>query len=137
MKRNKLLFVVIITFLTFIGCEEETKQPEDQIVGTWEWVKSIDPRFNEIMSPVTEGINETWIFMDNDTVKIFINGIIQNKYTYKFKLWNEVDPSVPKSNSTKMLLINDSPSFYSIESDTMIIDYSYIDGWKSYYKREH
>ena len=136
-KWSNILYILIIIFFTLLSCEEETKQPEEQIVGTWEWVKSIDPRFEVIKTPVTEGFNETWIFMEIDTVEIYIDGIIQNKYMYEFKLWNKVDPSVPESNSTKMLIINGESSFYSIGNDTLIIDYSYVDGWRNFYKREH
>lgn len=136
MRPIKLIFIISLLFAA-TSCEEETRQPEEQIVGAWEWVKSIDPRFSEIITPVTEGINETWIFMDDDTVEIYINGIIQNQYHYFFEPMNKVIPDVPETEKRMMLIINDNPSFYSIEHNTLIIDHSYVDGWKNYYKREN
>jgi len=136
MKGNNILYIVIITFFTFTCCEKESESPKEKIIGTWEWVKSIDPRFGVVITPTTEGYYETRIFLANDTVEIFINDILQNKYSYCFKLMKEVIPVIPETNSTEMMLIiNDNPSFYSIENDTLIIDYSYIDGWKNYYNR--
>lgn len=136
-KCNNILYILIITFFTFTCCEKESKQPEEQIIGTWEWMRSIDPRFGIVITPATEGYYETRIFKANDTVEIYRNGIIQHKYKYYFKLMNEVMPDVPETDKRMMLIINNNPSFYSIDSDSLIIDYSYVDGWRNYYKREH
>ena len=138
MKRNKLLYIVIIAFLTFICCEKQTLGPKAQIIGTWEWVKSIHLQTQTVITPATEGYYETRIiFLSNDTVEIYRNDIIQDKYKYYFKHSTEIMIDVPESYKRMMLIINDQPSFYSIDNDSLIIDYAYVDGLKDYYKREY
>jgi len=131
-----IIRLLVISLFAFTSCEKNHDQPNNQIIGTWEWIKSIEPRSGYIITPDTEGFNETRIFMANDTVEIYIDGKIKYKYHYEFKFWNLVDPTVSNTDSTLMLIINGSRSFYSIDNDTLIIDYAYVDGHTNYYKRQ-
>ena len=136
MKSNNIIRLLVILLFAFTNCEKNNNQSNNQIIGTWEWIKSIEPRSGFITTPATEKFNETRIFMVNDTVEIYINGNIKYKYHYEFKYWNLIDPTAPNTDSTLMLIINGRRSFHSIYNDTLIIDYEYVDGYTNYYKRQ-
>lgn len=136
MKNINIIHLLVILLFTFTNCEKNHDQPNNQIIGSWEWIKSIEPRSGYITTPATEGFNETRIFMANDTVEIYIDGNIKYIYYYEFKYWNLIDPTVPSTDSTLMLIINGRRSFYSIDNDTLIINYAYVDGPTNYYIRQ-
>ena len=137
-KNTILLLVLVISFTLFSRCKKDPTiiTSNNSIIGTWIWVKSIEPRTGFITTPASEGFNETRIFMVNDTVEIYIDDNIKYKYHYEFKYWNLIDPTVPNTDSTLMLIINEVRSFYSIDNDTLIISYAYVDGHTNYYKRQ-
>jgi len=136
MKNINIIHLLVILLFAFTNCEKNHDQSNNQIIGTWEWIKSIEPRSGFITTPATEGFNETRIFMVNGTVEIYIDDNIKYKYHYEFKYWNLIDPTVPNTDSTLMLIINEVRSFYSIDNDTLIISYAYVDGHTNYYKRQ-
>ncbi len=88
MKHINIIHLLVILLFTFTNCEKNHDQPNNQIIGTWEWIKSIEPRSGFIKTPATEGFNETRTFMVNDTVEIYIDGNIKYIYHYEFKYRN-------------------------------------------------
>ena len=136
MKNNTLIHLLVISLFVVTSCEKNNDQHNNQIIGSWEWIKSTYPRPEFITTPATVGYNETRIFKANDTVEIYINSSIKDIYYYEFKYRNLIFPDIPSTDSTLMLVINGRASFFSIDNNTLIIDYSYVDGTTDYYKRQ-
>lgn len=132
--RGKMLLVVFLFLI--VSCEKNNDHQNNQIIGGWEWIKSTYPRSEFITTPSTVGYNETRIFKANDTVEIYINSNIKDVFHYEFKYRNLIFPDIPSTDSTLMLVINGKASFYTIDNNTLIIDYSYFDGTTDYYERQ-
>jgi hypothetical protein len=133
---RKVMPLVAILFL--IGCDkEDNTNPIDNhpITGYWQWYLTIEPWPYEEITPATAGYDAALQFETDGTVKRFRNDTLIGTYPYifKYRINNHLDPN---SDSTLVIVINHgTETFFSIEHDTLILDQTYVDGPRDYYRR--
>ena len=137
---HKWGLLLISLFCLGLSCSNDPtptiEKKNDPIIGRWNWVKEIYPRTLEEISPLTEGYTKMKYFKNDSIVEYYRNDSLTHVYPYEFRyiINNSMDPN---SDSTRMLSIHDGiEAYYSITSDTLILDWSYIDGTTQYYKKE-
>ncbi|MEP6796466.1 MAG: hypothetical protein ABJB16_19210 [Saprospiraceae bacterium] len=127
--------LICLTFLTILSCHKDEDMDNNSIIGRWQWFKTIDSWPYKVRTPFTEGYTAILKFDEEDHAQYFRNDSIQWTYPYKLK-YRINDILNPGSDSTLVLVIdNGTPTFFSIEHDTLMTDQSYVDGPRKYYER--
>lgn len=134
---KKLLILVILMMLLFVGCSKEsTASSSDTITGQWKLVNvsgtfaGISDDFAEgtitwDFNPITQTVTVTNSNSNPDLWDVLETGI----YTYQFVN----NPELPCGESIN---INGTPyGCYSFANDSLVIDQSIADGFKITLKR--
>ena len=82
------LLITLSFVLLFLSCKKDKLTDEKEIfIGTWDWVFSRhtfnycdgDPNSTEIITPETEGVNYSLMFLEKGIVEFYENEILQEK----------------------------------------------------------
>jgi hypothetical protein len=84
-----LVKLIVLTFCAFlISCQKDNDSISNQIVGKWEWVKSVSPWTGQISNPQTAGFSITLEFTSDDIMKEYKNDTLSNSTNYSLELLN-------------------------------------------------
>lgn len=127
--------IICMTCLAILSCQKDESPDNNSIIGSWQWFKTIDSWPYKVRTPFTEGYTAILKFDEDDHAQYFRNDSIKWTYLYKLKYMKN-DPLNPDSDSTLVLIIdNGTPTFFSIQHDTLMTDQSYVDGPRKFYER--
>ena len=121
---KKLIFILII-IVSILGCKKSEKSIPEQVIGKWEWVKTIAPYSGYETNPQTAGFSMTLEFSNNGTVKEYKNGLLIGTSSYDIK----TDQNGNVLSSTVIT------SHFYFANDTLIFSEAYVDGPAQYYSR--
>ena len=117
----KKLIVILLIVVSVGGCKKNEESLPDDVIGKWEWVKTIIPFVGQETNPQTAGFSMTLEFSNNGTVNEYRNGLLIGTSSYDIK-GNVLSSSVITSH------------FY-FENGTLIFSEAYLDGPAHYYSR--
>ena len=121
---KKLIFILLI-IVSIGGCKKNEKSLNEQVIGKWEWVKTIIPYGRQETNPQTAGFSMALEFSNNGTVKEFKNGLLISSSNYDIK-------TDQNGNVLSSIVIT---SHFYFASDTLIFSEAYVDGSAQYYSR--
>jgi hypothetical protein len=116
---------------SFICCRKEEETLSSQVVGKWEWVKSVSPRTGQVSDPKTEGYSATLEFTNEGIMKEFRNGTLSASVNYSLKAG---------ASGSDITYINYGTGLSSqiyISHDTLTLNNAFVDGPVSAYSRLH
>ena len=126
-------FVILIT--TNCGPEEHIQPTGDSIVGSWDWIKTINAKPHKEFYADTVGPASGITFTPDGQVLYYRKGSFIQDFSYTYKLrYKPKDFLNPTGDSILVLNYpNSSDVHVYIRHDTLILDQSYIDVATDYY----
>jgi hypothetical protein len=121
--KTDLLCLLLILFS--VSCEKDEKTISEQIVGNWEWVKTIIPYSQAESNPLTDGYTTNLEISAHGTIKEYKNGFLTRTSNYTIS-------KDPHGDVLSSMIIT---SHFSFVNDTLIFSEAYVDGPAHYYKR--
>jgi hypothetical protein len=129
MKPAVLIFLLLTFSSSFIGCRKEKETLSTQIVGKWEWIKSVSPRTGQVSDPKTEGYSATLEFTKDGIMKEYRNSTLSVSTNYNLEA-GSYDSDITYINYGTGL----SSQIY-IGHDTLTLNNAFVDGPVSSYSR--
>jgi len=121
MKKGFFIIVLLAVFMS--GCEKDSN---DQIIGKWVWIKTINPFVQIETNPMTIGFTKSLEFLPNETIKEYRNDTLINTVDYK----------IETSNTGQFRLISSIiTSNFSFDKDSLIFNEAFLDGPVIWYVR--
>jgi hypothetical protein len=121
---KKLIFILLI-IVSIGGCKKNENSIPEQVIGKWEWVKTIIPYGGQETNPQTAGFSMSLEFSNNGTVKEYKNGLLIGTSSYDIK----TDQNGNVLSSTVIT------SHFYFANGTLIFSEAYLDGPVSTYIR--
>lgn len=121
---KKLIFLLLI-IASIGGCKKNEKSINEQVIGKWEWVKTITPYGVQETNPQTAGFSMTLEFSNNGTVKQYKNGLLIDTSGY----------DIMTDQNGNVLSSEVITSHFYFANDTLIFSEAYVDGPAQYYLR--
>ena len=121
----KKLIVILLITISVGGCKKNEKSIPEDVIGKWEWVKTIIPFVGQETNPQTAGFSMTLEFSNNGTVNEYKNGLLIGTSSYDIK----TDQYGNVLSSTVIT------SHFYFENGTLIFSEAYLDGPAHYYSR--
>lgn len=124
---DSMLILVLLSLLCYGCSKDENPEADDLIVGTWEWVETINAWTGVKYTPDSEGYTQSSIYKEDNTVESYKNGELVGieSYQTREKVYN---PDDPNSETAMILIINESERYFSIRNDTLTISQAHVDG---------
>ncbi|MBO8131775.1 MAG: hypothetical protein H0Z29_09725 [Candidatus Marinimicrobia bacterium] len=132
----KIAFLLIIfSIFLLASCSspsETNEKKKDLIIGSWEWCYSkLYWPSDSIFSPESVGYTEKRVFLEEKIVKIFRNDSLIYMYPYEVQYFQ-----IDSNEAEGQLTIDDwTTAFFHVNSDTLIISTSHVDGPIEYFYR--
>jgi hypothetical protein len=125
-----LVKLIVLTFCAFlISCQKDNDSISNQIVGKWEWVKSVSPWTGQISNPQTAGFSITLEFTSDDIMKEYKNDTLSNSTNYSLEI-NSTEP-----NRNFLIYNSGFRSQVYVGIDSLTLNAAYVDGPVSTYIR--
>jgi hypothetical protein len=124
---NSVLYVALFAFL--LSCQKGTDSVSDQIIGKWDWVKSVSPWTGVVSNPLTTGSTSMVEFTHNGIMNGYRNDTLTSTTNYI------LEKSSTDSNKSILIYNSDIRVQISIDHDNLILNAAYVDGPVSYYIR--
>lgn len=115
--KTRIIICFLLIIVHQVGCQK--RGSNDQIIGKWVWIKTINP-FEQIeTNPQTIGFTMSLEFLPNETIKEFRNDTLINTANYH----------IETSNTGQLRLISSIiTSNFSYDKDSLIFNEAFLDG---------
>lgn len=129
----KSILFILLLFILF-ACKKDEDQPNNSIVGIWEWIETTNSWTGIKNTPETEGYTQTSIFKRDNTVEYYKDNELVSTKTYQVKEIKHV-PQNTDSYVTTLLEIDETEIPFTIQNDTLTLSQAYVDGPTNVYVR--
>jgi len=113
----KPYFYILFLLIMVTNCNKN--DTDNQIIGKWNWVKTIVPYGHSVSTPQTSGFYKQLEFLTNGNLNEYRNDTLINTSTYT------IEKSSTSGLSLKSSIIT---SDFSITRDSLIFNEAYVDG---------
>lgn len=125
-----LVKFMLFTFCAFVlSCQKENNSISNQIVGKWEWVKSVSPWTGQVSNPQSYGYSLALEFTSEGIMKEYKNDTLSSSTNYTVEI-NTSEPNRYYLNYGSGLR-----SQLYVSTDSLTLNAAYVDGPVSIYTR--
>ncbi len=124
--QTKSILFILLLFILF-ACKKDEDQPNNSIVGIWEWIETTNSWTGIKNTPETEGYTQTSIFKSDNTVKYYKDNELASTKAYQVKEIKHV-PQNTDSYSVTVLEIDETEIPFTIQNDTLTLSQAHVDG---------
>lgn len=115
--KTKSILLVLFLIIFHVGCMKD--ETNNQIIGKWNWVKTINPWTSSISNPQITGFTKSLEFFATDIIKEYRNDTLVTTSSFKI----ETSPSGQLRLISSVITSN-----FTVNNDTLIFNEAYVDG---------
>jgi hypothetical protein len=115
--KTKYILLALFLILFHLGCQKD--ETNDQIIGKWNWVKTINPWTSSVSNPQTTGLTQALEFFTNDIIKEYRNDTLLTTSSFKI----ETSPAGQSRLISSVITSN-----FTVNKDSLIFNEAYVDG---------